>query len=108
MPTGCDCWGISEYKLELKTLIIILETEKVKLMNTCEKLLVGIAPPWKIEAMIEAPFGDMWRDEEIHKKIRFRLWKSFTVFENTVKDIHAAIQEMVSRLDLQPDGKVSL
>ncbi|KAI3322271.1 hypothetical protein HD806DRAFT_501542 [Xylariaceae sp. AK1471] len=95
-----------KYKLELKTLINILDTEKTKLMNTCEKLIIGLVPSWRIEAMIEDPFGEVWRDEEIQKKIRCRLWRSFIVFEETVKDVHAAIQEMVSRLGLQPDGKV--
>lgn len=95
------------YKLELRTLINILQTEKTKLMNTCDKLLVGLAPPWQIEAMIENPYGELWREKEMQKKIRVRLWRSFTVFEDTVKDVHAAIEEMVLRLGLQPDGKVS-
>ncbi len=95
------------YKLELETLINILETERVKLMNTFEKLLVGIVPNGKIENIIENPFGKSWKDDEVHAKIRERLWESFTVFEKTVNNVHAAIQEMKSRLGLQPDGKVS-
>ncbi|KAI3331155.1 hypothetical protein F4824DRAFT_491742 [Ustulina deusta] len=83
-----------------------IETERVKLMNTFEKLLVGIVPNGKIENIIENPFGKSWKDDEVHAKIRERLWESFTVFEKTVNNVHAAIQEMKSRLGLQPDGKV--
>jgi len=96
-----------KYRLELKSLINILETERTKLMNTCDKLLVGLAPPWKIEAMIEEPFGEMWKDVDIQKRIRVRLWRSSKVFDDTMKNVHGAIQEMIDRLGLQPDGKVS-
>ncbi|KAK3946400.1 hypothetical protein QBC46DRAFT_5330 [Diplogelasinospora grovesii] len=94
------------YKLELKMLTNILETEKMKLRCACEKLLIGLVPFSKIDELIEDPFGETWRDEAIQKRIRVRLWESFTAFENTVKDVYAAIQEMISRLGLQPDGKV--
>lgn len=97
------------YKLELQTLMNSLSTEKANLMDTCEKLLLGIVPPWEIEKMTEDPFGNgrQWENTEIQEKIRRRLYKNYTVFENNVRDIHAAIQELQDQLQLQPDGKVS-
>ncbi|GAW20587.1 hypothetical protein ANO14919_100950 [Xylariales sp. No.14919] len=94
------------YKAELKILVNILETEEARLLNICEKLLVGVVPPWKIEDMIKHPLGHMWKDDEIQKRMRFRLWRSYAVFEKTANDVHDAIREMETRLGLQPDGKI--
>ncbi|KAJ2988698.1 hypothetical protein NUW58_g960 [Xylaria curta] len=38
-----------------------LETEKLRLQNVCETLLIGIVPPNKINSMIEQPFGPEWK-----------------------------------------------
>ncbi|KAI0413522.1 hypothetical protein F5X98DRAFT_351702 [Xylaria grammica] len=94
------------YKAELKILVNVLATEEARLLNICEKLLVGVVPPWKIEGMIKHPLDDLWKDDEIQQKIRFRLWRSYAVFEKTAKDVHDAIREMETRVGLQPDGKI--
>ncbi|KAH7183267.1 uncharacterized protein B0J16DRAFT_345606 [Fusarium flagelliforme] len=86
------------YERELQRLIRNLETEKVKLQNVCEKLLDGIVPPSRIDDMVENPGGDLWVQEEIQKAIRIRLWKSWNVFETTLKDIQKATEEMYEKL----------
>ena len=96
-----------KYERELKTLIRNLKTEQVKLQNVCEKLLVGLVPTSDIEAMIESPFGELWRQEVIEKKIRARLWKSPAVFKDTITDVSTAINELKREIDSQRDGNVS-
>ncbi|RFN43402.1 hypothetical protein FIE12Z_12354, partial [Fusarium flagelliforme] len=86
------------YERELQRLIRNLETEKVKLQNVCEKLLDGIVPPSRIDDMVENPGGDLWVQEETQKAIRIRLWKSWNVFETTLKDIQKATEEMYEKL----------
>ncbi|KAK3303044.1 uncharacterized protein B0T15DRAFT_568749 [Chaetomium strumarium] len=76
-----------KYKRELQSLVRNLQTERVKLQNVCEKLLVGIVPPSDIEAMIDDPLGGLWRQDAVQKRIQFRLWKSYDVFEATISDI---------------------
>lgn len=96
-----------KYERELKALIRNLKTEQVKLQNVCEKLLVGLVPTSDIEAMIESPFGELWRQEIIEKKIRARLWKSPAVFKDTITDVSTAINELKREIDSQRDGNVS-
>lgn len=86
------------YERELQRLIRNLETEKVKLQNVCEKLLDGIVPPSRIDDMVENPGGDLWVKRETQKAIRTRLWKSWNVFEKTLRDIQTATDEMYEKL----------
>ncbi|KAG7285372.1 hypothetical protein NEMBOFW57_009999 [Staphylotrichum longicolle] len=95
------------YQRELQSLVRNLQTEQVKLQNVIEKLLVGIASSSEIEALIDDPFGDLWRQETLETKIRFRLWSSSAVFTETVYDILKAIKEMKERIGPQGDGNVS-
>ncbi|KAH6960033.1 hypothetical protein BKA56DRAFT_624055 [Ilyonectria sp. MPI-CAGE-AT-0026] len=94
------------YKRVLKSLILTLDTEHVSLQNVCEKLLVGIAPQTCIEEMIDDPFGELWREEEIFNKLRLRLWRSFKIFYETVRDMREAIEEMMEKLHIGTSGKV--
>ncbi|KAF4462726.1 hypothetical protein FALBO_10464 [Fusarium albosuccineum] len=95
------------YDREIQSLIRNLETERVKLQNLCEKLLDGLVPPSRIDAMVENPGGDLWFEEETQKKIRARLWKSWDVFEWTLRDIQTSIQEVYETLGNAADTKWS-
>lgn len=95
------------YERELRSLIRNIETERVKLQNVCEKLLVGLVPPSRIEDMIDNPMGDLWTEEETLKKIHFRLGRGFGVFEDTIKDVRAAVDEMSKRMAAKGGGTVS-
>jgi hypothetical protein len=86
------------YERELQRLIRNLETEKVKLQNICEKLLDGIVPPSRIDDMVENPGGDLWIEQETQRAIRTRLQKSCNVFEQTLRDIQTATEEMYEKL----------
>ncbi|KAF5525098.1 hypothetical protein CGCA056_v002794 [Colletotrichum aenigma] len=94
------------YNRELRILILSLETERVRFQDVCEKLLVGLVSPCQIESMVEDPFGPAWQEDVIQAKIKARLWRSFSIFEDVVKDMEEATKEMMKKLDLQPDGKI--
>ncbi|KAF4470143.1 hypothetical protein FALBO_2942 [Fusarium albosuccineum] len=94
------------YKHGLKRLIQALGTEYVNLQNVYERLLVGIAPSHRIEAMIDDPFGELWREAQLLGRLRLRLWRSFKNFEDTVHDMREAVQEMMEKLGIGPDGEV--
>ncbi|KAE9571649.1 hypothetical protein CGCF415_v006613 [Colletotrichum fructicola] len=94
------------YNRELRILILSLETERVRFQDVCEKLLVGLVSPCQIESMVEDPFGPAWQEDVIQAKIKARLWRSFSIFEDIVTDMEEATKEMMKKLDLQPDGKI--
>ncbi|KAI0454724.1 hypothetical protein F5B21DRAFT_473944 [Xylaria acuta] len=48
-------YSIKNVKRDLDYIERDLQTEKLRLQNTCEGLLVGIVPPRKIHSMIEDP-----------------------------------------------------
>lgn len=86
------------YENEIQLLIRNINIERVRLQNVCEKLLDGLAPSSQIDAMVENPGGGLWMDEEIQKKIRARLWRSWDVFEQTLRDILVAITDISKRV----------
>lgn len=88
----------NKYKENIQCLIRNINVERARLQNVCEKLLDGLVPPSEIDAMVENPSGDLWMNEEIQKKIRARLWRSWAVFEQTLKDIQVAINEMSEKI----------
>ncbi|KAJ4129020.1 hypothetical protein NW768_007549 [Fusarium equiseti] len=93
-----------KHKREINSLIRNLETERIKLENVCEKLLLNLVPHSQIEDLISNPMGDRWTDKEIQEKIQFRLGKGFNVFESTVIDLRTNIDEMAERIASQSEG----
>ncbi|KAJ9143383.1 hypothetical protein NKR23_g6633 [Pleurostoma richardsiae] len=96
-----------KYERELRSLTRNLETERVKLQDVCEKLLIDIVPPSRIESMINDPMGDAWREKEVQRKVETRLWKGYHVFEATIEDIKVAVDEMSRRINSQRGGTAS-
>lgn len=95
------------YEHELRSLVRNLDTERVKLQNVCEKLLVGIVPESQIEAMIKDPLGNLWREEKTQKRIESRLWEGHGLFEDTITDIKKAVDEMKERIENQSGKRAS-
>ncbi|KAI0803735.1 hypothetical protein GGR55DRAFT_385661 [Xylaria sp. FL0064] len=96
-----------KYERELRSLVRNLDTERVKLQNVCEKLLVGIVPESQIEAMIKDPMGGLWKEEKIQARVQSRLWESYGSFEDTISDIKRATDEMNQRIERQSGRKAS-
>ncbi|EPE02349.1 hypothetical protein F503_03934 [Ophiostoma piceae UAMH 11346] len=90
------------YELELQRLINILNVENIKLLNTCEKLLTGLAPPSQIGALLKEPLGQLWNEPGLQASIQFRLWRSYEIFIITISEVLAASQEISRNLGLEP------
>ncbi|KAK1983526.1 hypothetical protein LZ30DRAFT_821649 [Colletotrichum cereale] len=91
------------YDQERRSLIRNLKTERVRLQNVWERLLIGLVPSNQIERMISEPFGPSWHEEYVQRKIKDRLWTSSAVFEEIMGDMEAAIRDMMRLLHLDPD-----
>ncbi|KAM7216339.1 hypothetical protein V8F06_008261 [Rhypophila decipiens] len=94
-----------KYESELRSVVRNLKTERVKLLNVCEKLLDGLVPASMVDTMVEDPFGGLWQEQEIKRKIRVRLWRSWDAFEDTANAMKAAIDEAMEKLDAGSKGK---
>jgi hypothetical protein len=95
------------YKRELASLKRILDAEYVRYLNTCEELLSGIVPDATLAALLDFPGGPGWQDSEIERKLRSRLRTSFTSYLNTVTDMNDVMEILMSKLELDPNGKAS-
>jgi hypothetical protein len=98
---------LSSYKTaqnDLNWLRIDLETEQVRLQNTCEILLHDIVPFSLVDPMIKNPFGADWA--KYNDKLRERLWQSWTTFEAQVQVLQAAIIELENKLCIDRSGSV--
>lgn len=96
--------SVRNAKRDLASLVRILETEQLVLQNTCENLLVGIAPPLMIDTMINNPFGPEWK--RFDNQIRLRLWKSSGKFAEQVTEMSLAVSELKGKLNIGQDGQV--
>jgi hypothetical protein len=91
---------------DLKALIRDLETEQLRLQNTCELLLNGIAPSSVIDTLIQAPFGPDWKP--FNDRLRLRLWTTCGTFEEQVAEMQMAANELSAKLCLEADGSVCI
>ncbi|KAK6950789.1 hypothetical protein Daesc_007314 [Daldinia eschscholtzii] len=98
--------SIKSVKYDLNCLERDLETERVRLQNTCETLLTGIVPSSMIDRMIENPFSDEWKGYS--DQINIRLWKSKKIFESHVAEMSVATKELKEKLDIQVNGYTNL
>ncbi|KAI8628244.1 hypothetical protein F5Y19DRAFT_476654 [Xylariaceae sp. FL1651] len=84
-----------------------LETERLVLQNTCEKVLTGLVPPYELTAMIVNP-GAWWKDS-IGDKVSSRLGgtESRDAFASTAATIRETIDEIRNTIGLDLKGEVS-
>lgn len=87
-----------KYARELNSLRRSLGVELEIFEGICERLLTGVVANTDIEKMIREPFGPVWQDQEINRRIRLRLWKSYTSFEGTAQDMLEALDQLSTKL----------
>ncbi|KAK4203638.1 hypothetical protein QBC40DRAFT_316431 [Triangularia verruculosa] len=98
--------SLRRYHREVRSLIRRLETEHTTLEDILEKLLIGIAPEDQIEEMIREPFGPLWKDQEIHTRVRGRLWRSYGIFEQNIRDLRDSLKEIRQQLNTDSGGNL--
>ncbi|KAI1309237.1 hypothetical protein F5Y03DRAFT_348922 [Xylaria venustula] len=89
----------------IQSLLRNLKTEHGKLYNTCETLLGGIVSPAKLEPMLSEPFGSLWQDEDTKERVERRLDHMYSVFQETIRDMLAIMEELKSNLGLNTQGQ---
>ncbi|KAK4162356.1 hypothetical protein QBC43DRAFT_356135 [Cladorrhinum sp. PSN259] len=99
---------LKDWASELRSIHRDLKTERTRLYNVCEQLLLDIVPAWNIEPMLQDPMGPLWQIKEANDKIRRVLCNSYGPFEVTVAEVKDAIDNLAQRLkiDITRDGQV--
>ncbi|KAI0411390.1 hypothetical protein F5X98DRAFT_357338 [Xylaria grammica] len=98
-------YSIKRVKRDLDYLERDLQTEQLRLQNTCETLLIGIVPPTKIHSMIEDPFGLEWKSYS--DQLRLRLYTSCDKFEKCIMEMSVAAHELRQRLGIEEGSQIN-
>lgn len=97
--------SLRDAQRDLNSIIRRLRTQQHILENTYNILLIGIAPPSKIETIIHRPSKFPWNKYEKH--VRLRLGQDWDIFQDTTRDMQNTVQSMQSKLGVDDNGKVS-
>ncbi|KAI0425131.1 hypothetical protein F5Y09DRAFT_335209 [Xylaria sp. FL1042] len=99
-------YPIKHVKRDLDNMERDLEIEQLRLLHTCEALLVGIVPHTKMQSMIEDPFGPEWKSyaDDLtvnHVITRLRLYTSNYKFHECIVEMSRAVnsQDQTSILE---------
>lgn len=95
------------FKSELRFLLLRINTEKVTFVNTLEHLLTGIVRIDRMAEMLANVGGQDWQDETIEQCLKDRLRGAYEVYLANVQGMAGALQKIMDKLALGPDGKVS-
>jgi hypothetical protein len=94
------------YKLELKSLILSINTERGIFLNTLEQLLGGIVRIEHMTDFLSNPGGEAWKDADVHLQLQQRLRNAHRVYLGNVDGMNASLKQIMEKLALDTEGKV--
>jgi hypothetical protein len=93
------------YKLELRSLILQIDTERGIFLNTLEQLLSGLVRIEHMTEFLSNPGGLAWHDVEVQLKLRLR--SAYEIYFGNVNGMARSLKRIREKLALDPDsGKV--
>ncbi|KAI3530829.1 hypothetical protein CSPX01_14563 [Colletotrichum filicis] len=94
------------YEVEVSCLILNLNSEYYRLERICGKYLSSLDPGTDFDSMTSDPFGPLWKDEVVQRKIKARLESSYGKFQLVMEEFRKAINFIKDKLDLDAQWKV--
>lgn len=91
-----------KYKIQLKTLIDAIKTQKVIFSDTLEQLLIGIVRIEEMAELIANPAAQPEADLRLKKRLR----DGYDIYFANVRGMEAALATIIIRLKLGDDGQV--
>lgn len=91
------------YKLELRSLILQIDTERGIFINTLEQLLVGLVRIEHMTDFLSNPGGKVWQDVDV--RLKSRLGSAYEIYLGNVSGMDRALKRIREKLALGPDGK---
>ncbi|KXH36708.1 hypothetical protein CSIM01_03102 [Colletotrichum simmondsii] len=93
------------YEREISSLSRNLSNEQARLRNVCDLLLSNLVTASDYELMIKNPLGPLWKQEDVQRKIKTRLYRSYDTFQRIMEEMEAAIHYIKQKLHLDDQGK---
>jgi hypothetical protein len=94
------------YKSHVRSLLCQINTERGIFVNTLDQLLTGIVRIDQMAYFIASVGGETWQEAGIEQKLKERLHDAYHVYLENVKGMEEALQAIMEKLALDPDGKV--
>lgn len=94
------------YEVEVSCLILNLNSEHHRLEMICGTYLSSLDPDTDIDSMRSDPFGPLWKDEVVQRKIKARLESSYGKFQLVMEEFRKAINFIKDKLGLDAQWKV--
>ncbi|KAF3047029.1 hypothetical protein E8E12_010603 [Didymella heteroderae] len=96
------------YKIELRTLILQINTERSIFTNTVEQLLTGIVRIEQMTDFVAGAGSQAWGKQDINDGLKDRLRGAYDVYVENVKGMEIALRKIMEKLALDPAGKIAL
>jgi FtsZ-binding cell division protein ZapB len=90
---------------ELNSLRMRINTELQLFRNTTQQLLLKITNDTDVKNLLEYPSSARWKEEEFERKLKDMLAESYSVWQQAMKDVLGAVEDIRNRLNL-PEDKV--
>jgi hypothetical protein len=94
------------YKSEVRFLLLQINTESGIFVNTIEQLLTGIVRNDQMAKLMASVGAEEWQDKVVEQRLKDRLRGAYQVYLDNVQGMAGALQKMMEKLALGPDGKV--
>jgi hypothetical protein len=99
----------SHYKLRLIELKGDLAFHRGKFLQSLTLLLERCVQPKALGALLIDPLGYQWKEQDLEARLSKCLGNfEFAVFVDVVTDFKSTLEELVTRLDVDKNGKVHL
>ncbi|KAL0783134.1 hypothetical protein CaCOL14_001040 [Colletotrichum acutatum] len=88
------------FELEMDSLIENLQCEYLRLQRFCGNHLESLVSTEQWKLMISDPFGSLWKEEVVQRRIKARLQTAFSRFKLAMKELEKAILYIKENLGL--------
>ncbi|KAF2474227.1 uncharacterized protein BDR25DRAFT_120151 [Lindgomyces ingoldianus] len=95
------------WERELPQFIRKLRNQHVHFAQTMRLLLEPITTEFELAEMLSDPSGQMWKDENMSRKLKDKLQESFQAYQSTIADIERIMKKIASKLDLNRAANIT-
>lgn len=96
------------YQKVFSELHVIFEAAWTTYRVSCERLLTPLAiVDHEFRDLIENPASEMWKDEQLNRKLKVRLGSSYFPYISATKELHKRVEKLGKKLKLDQNYLVS-
>lgn len=97
---------LRRYQREFKGYSRGLKTQRVILLNTLEQALEGVVhDEERVLDLINDPLGSGWKNQELQKRLRYKLGRSHDIFLENMVELLDLIETLSRKLQIDTSGE---